>query len=119
MADNAALHFLPWARQGAAAGIPTADSLTPDQAAQVALPITVRLAQFEVTSQIHLAGPAEVTSIDPRQIVRTEPRHLTTNFAVNLFPHIEFDRPDFPWLFTPAAQPQGGPGAGPQPGSGA
>lgn len=102
MADNAALHFLPWARQGAAAGIPTADSLTPDQAAQVALPITLRFAQFEVTSQIHLAGPAEVTSIDPRQIVRTEPRHLTTNFAVNLFPHIEFDRPDFPWLFTPA-----------------
>lgn len=102
MADHAALHFLPWVRQGLAAGIPTADSLTPGQAAQVSLPVTVTLAQFDVTSQIRLAGPADVTAIDPRQIVRTEPRHLTTNFAVNLFPHIEFDRPDFPWLFTPA-----------------
>jgi hypothetical protein len=66
------------------------------------LPVTLKLAQFTVTSQVRLSGPADVTAIDPRQIVRLEPRHLSSNFAANFFPLIEFDRPDFPWLFTPA-----------------
>ena len=34
--------------------------------------------------------------------VCTEPLSLLTNFEPNYFPLIEFDRPDFPWLFTPA-----------------
>ena len=29
-------------------------------------------------------------------------RHLASDFEPNYFPAIEFDRPDFPWLFTPA-----------------
>ena len=39
----------------------------------------------------------------PQQIVRTRaaPAHAT-DFEPNYFPAIEFDRPDFPWLFTPA-----------------
>ena len=35
-------------------------------------------------------------------MIRTEPRHLATDFEPNYFPAIEFDRPDFPWIFTPA-----------------
>jgi hypothetical protein len=52
-------------------------------------------------------GPGDVTGIDIRQVIRTEPRPDTDNFAPNLFPFIEFDRPDFPWMFTPLA-PSGG-----------
>ena len=39
--------------------------------------------------------------------IRIQPRHLTTNFESNFFPLIEFDRPDFPWLFTPAKRGEG------------
>jgi hypothetical protein len=103
MADNATRHFLPWVRQGAASGITTPDSLGSNQPAEIALPIAVQFDTFTVpTKDMRLYGPADVTAIDPRQIVRIQPRHLTTNFESNCFPLIEFDRPDFPWLFTPA-----------------
>ena len=107
MAD-AVRHFLPWVRQGAASGITTPDSLGSAQRADVSLPVSVQLTTFNVPARdVRLYGPADVTAIDPRQIVRVQPRHLTTNFESNFFPLIEFDRPDFPWLFTPAK-----PGAG-------
>jgi hypothetical protein len=103
MPDNAVRHFLPWVRQGAAAGITMPDSLGMDQRADVSLPVSVQLTNFDVPARdVRLYGPADVTAIDPRQIVRVQPRHLTTNFESNFFPLIEFDRPDFPWLFTPA-----------------
>jgi superfamily II DNA or RNA helicase len=103
MADNAVRHFLPWVRQGAASGITTPDSLGSAQRADVSLPVSVQLTTFNVPARdVRLYGPADVTAIDPRQIVRVQPRHLTTNFESNFFPLVEFDRPDFPWLFTPA-----------------
>ena len=103
MADNATRHFLPWVRQGAAAGIKKEDSLGSGQPAEVSLPVAVQFANFTVSAKdMRLYGPADVTAIDPRQIVRIQPSHLTTNFETNFFPLIEFDRPDFPWLFTPA-----------------
>ena len=108
MADNAVRHFLPWVRQGAASGITTPDSLGSAQRADVSLQVSVQLTNVNVPArEVRLYGPADVTAIDPRQIVRVQPRHLTTNFESNFFPLIEFDRPDFPWLFTPAK-----PGAG-------
>ena len=108
MADDAVRHFLPWVRQGAASGITTPDSLGSAQRADVSLPVSVQLTNFSVPARdVRLYGPADVTAIDPRQIVRVQPRHQTTNFESNFFPLVEFDRPDFPWLFTPAR-----PGAG-------
>ena len=102
MAEQGARHFLPWVRQGSAAGIANADSLTPNQPARVSVSVALKFAEFSATSNVQLYGPADVTAIDPRQIVRTEPRPFTTDYPYNLFPSIEFDRPDFPWLFTPA-----------------
>ena len=55
-----------------------------------------------VEKNARLYGPGDVTGIDPQQVVRIEPRQRTTDFEPNYFPAIEFDRPDFPWLFTPA-----------------
>jgi hypothetical protein len=108
MADNAVRHFLPWVRQGAASGITTPDSLGAAQRADVSLLVSVQLTTFNVPARdVRLYGPADVTAIDPRQIVRVQPRHLTTNFESNFFPLIEFDRPDFPWLFTPAKPGEG------------
>jgi len=96
--------FLPWVRQGAASGIQTTDMETPNQAAIVSVTIKLRVNDTppDVERQVRLYGPGDVIGIDPRQVVRTEPRHLSTDFEPNYFPAIEFDRPDFPWLFTPA-----------------
>lgn len=103
MADQGARHFLPWVRQGSAAGISNADSLTPNQPANVSVSVALKFTEFTASSDVQLYGPADVTAIDPRQVVRTEPRPFTTDYPYNLFPCIEFDRPDFPWLYTPAS----------------
>ncbi|OLE22766.1 MAG: hypothetical protein AUI36_33780, partial [Cyanobacteria bacterium 13_1_40CM_2_61_4] len=94
--------FLPWVREGAAAGIQTPD-MTADQAGIVSVKVKLQVnSADEIEHQVRLYGPGDVIGIDPQQVVRTEPRHLATDFEPNYFPAIEFDRPDFPWLFTPA-----------------
>src|SRR5262245_17404199 len=95
--------FLPWVRQGAAAGIQAPDGLNENQPGIVSVPVRVRVNTTpDIERQMRLYGPGDVTGIDSQQVVRTEPRHLATDFEPNYFPAIEFDRPDFPWLFTPA-----------------
>ncbi len=99
---NANVIFLPWARQGAAANIQATDTLTANQSSRVALPVQFQLNNQPVTMPVRLFGSSEVTSIDSHQVVRTDPRNGTVDFEPNYFAAIEFDRPDFPWLFTPA-----------------
>lgn len=95
--------FLPWVRQGAASSIETPDSLGANQAGVVSVPVKLRINNTDdIDRQVRLHGPGDVTGIDPQQVVRTDPRHQATDFEPNYFPAIEFDRPDFPWLFTPA-----------------
>ncbi|HTH49493.1 MAG TPA: hypothetical protein VMB21_18400 [Candidatus Limnocylindria bacterium] len=88
-----------------AAAIATQDSLgTTKQAAAATLTPALTLNGGSVTAPaVTLRGPADVTGIDANQVVRTDPRPGTTDFEPNCFPSIEFDRPDFPWLFTPAS----------------
>src|SRR5690606_3957602 len=90
--DFAALQFLPWVRQGAAAEI--ADG--------AAVQVEIRVNNAPVSMPMRLLGPGAVTGIDPKQVIRMEPRPGTVDFTPYNFPAIEFDRPDFPWLFTPA-----------------
>src|ERR1043166_2161780 len=102
MAEQGARHFLSWVRQGSGAGIANTDSLTANQPAKVSFSVALKFAKLNVASQVQLYGPGNLTAIDPRQIVHTEPRPFATDYPYNLFPCIEFDRPAFPWLFTPA-----------------
>lgn len=108
MADLTATYvFLPWVRQGAAAGIQTADNPDnkPDADPKGVVTVTASLrvnGADSIERTVRLYGPGDVTGIDPQQVIRTEPRHLAQEFEPNYFPAIEFDRPDFPWLFTPA-----------------
>src|SRR6185503_20886627 len=88
--------FLPWVRQGAAAGIQTLDSLSKDQAGVVSVPVNLQInSGNDIDRRVRLFGPGDVTGIDPQQVVRTEPRHLATDFEPSYFPAVEFDRPDF------------------------
>jgi hypothetical protein len=97
------LSFLPWVRQGAAAAISTLETLngTPPGAAALTANLSVNGAPAKAVP-LRLRGPADVVGIDTRQIVRMEPHPGTTDFEPNYFACIELDRPDFPWLFTPA-----------------
>lgn len=109
MSNHSLLYFYPWVRQGAATSIALTDKVSgPDaeiQPANVQLPISLWLndnqTQADITQTVNLYGPRDVTGIDPRQIVRMEPHPLTANFEPNYLAAIEFDSPDFPWLFSP------------------
>ncbi len=95
--------YLPWVRQGligaVAAGTVNAGRIEIKVHANVPGE-TVEMAEKNVS--VLLFGPGDVTGFDARQVIRTDPPHLTSGFETNYFPLIEFDRPDFPWLFTPA-----------------
>jgi hypothetical protein len=100
---NASLSFLPWVRQGAPAAITTADTLGSHQSAVASVAVALTLNGTPVPAiSVRLRGPADVIGIDTNQVVRTDPRPGTSDFEPNCFPSIEFDRADFPWLFTPA-----------------
>src|SRR4051812_22350496 len=97
------LSFLPWVRQGAAGAIATLDTLGPKQAAVADVSVTLAVNQAPLPAvPVRLRGPADIVGIDAHQVVRTDPRPGTSGFEPNCFPSIEFDRADFPWLFTPA-----------------
>ena len=100
---NASVVFLPWVRQGAAAAINVADTLGANMRGAVDLKATLAINSVPGDPiTVRLRGPADVVGIDPHEIVRVDPKPNTTDFEPNYFPGIEFDRPDFPWLFTPA-----------------
>jgi hypothetical protein len=50
-----------------------------------------------------LYGPGDVTGIDRRQIIRSDPPAGATDFEPTLLPCVEFDEPALPWMFSPAA----------------
>jgi hypothetical protein len=108
-ADLSAYQFLPYVRQGLAASITIPDPLGPGIPATAAFGVTLPVNDQAVSMQLDLHGPGDVLGIDPRQVVRTDPLPGSTSFEPNYFPLVEFDRPDFPWLFTPAAATSAGP----------
>jgi len=99
---NTTYRFLPWARRGLADRIVDPDNGAPLPArAQVSVGITLSNLG-EIPYALSLYGPGDVIGIDPQMIVRTEPRPSSSDVEPNYFALIEFDPPDFPWLFTPA-----------------
>jgi hypothetical protein len=94
--------FLPWVRQGLTS-LP-AETLPANLPAPAAVTVELKVAGgAPIRQQMRTYGPADVLGIDPRHIIRTEPANLARNFEPNFLAAVEFDRPDFPWLFTPAS----------------
>ncbi len=103
-------HFQAWARRGIAASLnnPDGGSLPSRANLSVQLFLDVQGGAQPNPVQppatpVSLFGPGDVVGVDPRMVIRTEPRQFTVNFEPNYLSGIEFDTPDFPWLFTPAA----------------
>lgn len=103
MADTANHIFLPWVQPGVAAVLPDTakETFSPQSAALLTLGVQLTVNGATVDQAVRLYGPGDVTGLDPEQIVRREPAPRTLDFEPNYFAAIEFDRPDFPWLFTP------------------
>lgn len=97
--------FLPYARTGIAAalsapfdwGLPTRASV------DLRVPVADETrGAIDAEMRVRVYGPADVTEIDVRQVVRTVPRTDADSAEIDDLVHVEFDRPDLPWLFTPA-----------------
>ena len=102
---EADLVFLPWVRQGASAALDAPDTLGARQPASIGTMVTLQInGGNDVRVPVQLMGPGQVTGIDPRQVIRTDPARNARNFEPNYFPLVEFDDPSLPWLFTPAAR---------------
>jgi len=97
--------LLPYVRTGLAAGItepPTAGLLRASVTASFDVAASDGTGTpVHVPQKLTLYGPGDVTGIDPSQIIRREPAKDTPLAEETFLAHIEFDRPDFPWLFTP------------------
>jgi hypothetical protein len=107
MANEVSYRFLSWVRSGLAATLTTPDTLdehTPGRAQfDVSLGVARRAgAALTVDKSLTVLGPGEVVGLDPRQVIRTDPPAGATDAEPNMLVQVELDRPDLPWLFTPA-----------------
>jgi hypothetical protein len=107
--------FLPWVRSGAVAGLTTPFST--DLPCRGTLEVSVQVVGEgdaipagpdgnplpRTVAKLDVLGPGDVRGIDPRQVIRVFPADGTADAETTCLAHVEFDRPDFPWLFTPAA----------------
>ncbi len=55
-----------------------------------------------IPKDVQLYGPGDIVGIDPRAIIKNEPRNWITNFEANYLPYIDFYDEDFPWRYTPS-----------------
>ncbi len=103
--------FLSWVRRGIAAELAAPAAATLPARATVQTEINLQgtpvpgasgTTALQVTAAAALYGPGDVVGIDRHHVVRTEPTDGTANFEPDYFAGLEFDQPDFPWLFTPA-----------------
>lgn len=102
--------FLPWVRRGLAAAVTAADNLgtapMPGLASfRVSVPVTSTTGPVAPPTPVPvtLSGPGDVIGFDRAQVIRTWPLDGHTDAEPTYFPLVEFDRPELPWLFTPAA----------------
>ena len=97
--------FLPYARTGIAAALSAPFDWSLPTRAFVDLRVPVAdesRGAIDAEMRVRVYGPADVTEIDVRQVVRTVPRADADSAEIDDLVHVEFDRPDLPWLFTPA-----------------
>lgn len=100
---RATYRFFSWFRQGLLADIANRGGSPSTTAGRLLYPVRLRVNDGQpVDIDVQLYGPEDVTGMDAREVIRVEPPQFMSDFEPNYFPSIEFDRPDFPWLFTPA-----------------
>jgi hypothetical protein len=98
--------FTRWMRSGLAASL-GAQPQTSGSARRPKLTMGVEVSGEAIpqpqvaTVDLDVLGPGDVRGIDERQVIRTFPVPGTLDFEPSYHAHVEFDRHDLPWLFTP------------------
>ncbi len=100
---SGAYSFAAWLRRGISSQIAIEDqSQTTETYASVTVEMSINRGALSAEKTLHLAGPGEVTGIDPRTVLRVWPQPGAYDAGANYLPLIEFDQPDLPWRYTPA-----------------
>lgn len=96
--------LLPHARTGIAAALSNrfAWELPARAKVEIKVPVIDDGGTIDAEMTVNVNGPADVTEIDPRQVIRAFPKIDAGDAEIDDLVHVEFDRPDLPWLFTPA-----------------
>jgi hypothetical protein len=97
--------FLPWLRRGLAnqLGTPAGPGASRGSLS-VALAVASAQARTPVPPvTVELVGPGDITGMQARQVIRTEPRAGITDFEPNYLAAIDFYDEDFPWRYSPLA----------------
>ncbi len=55
----------------------------------------------EAVVRLAVRGPGDVRAVDTAQVIRSYPPDGAVGAEPNYLAHVEFDRPDLPWMFTP------------------
>jgi hypothetical protein len=103
--------FLPWVRTGLAAAVtgPAAPAEGKPPRANATIHVKIEGdngATKTVDKDVTLRGPGDVVGIDSHEIVRRVPAPNSFNVEESFLAHVEFNRPELPWLFSPFA-PEG------------
>jgi len=94
--------FLPWVRTGIAQAV-TAPLSGIRAGAHVSVAVQGGGRSVDVSQDLLVRGPGDVLSISPQQVIRRYPEDGHPRVEDSFLAHVEFDRPDFPWIFSPAA----------------
>jgi hypothetical protein len=100
--------FLRWVRFGVAAALgnsalPAGGGPRAKIDVFVELQATPPQTVSSPNAKLSAFGPGDVVGLDARQVIRTFPVGGTQDFEPTFRAHVELDRPDLPWLFTPVA----------------
>lgn len=110
MSAGAGLTFLAWVRGGAVQALRTPQSLDAGLPARASLPVSLAFGGAGSAGiDAQLVGPGDVAGLDARQVIRSDPPPGATQVPPNFFACVEFDRPDLPWMLTPAAPAEADP----------
>jgi hypothetical protein len=96
--------FLPWLRSGAGGAVSAPEDAA-ELPARAGFDVGVHLneeAAAAASVRLAVAGPGDVVGIDSRHVIRRVPSPGTSDFEPNMLCAVEFDRPELPWLATPA-----------------
>jgi hypothetical protein len=96
--------FLPWVRTGVGAAVTAPPDGHLRAEIVVELPVEADGQQpLTVRQSLQVRGPGDVLGVDTRQVIRCYPVPGATDAEDTFLAHIEFDRPEVPWLVSPEA----------------
>jgi hypothetical protein len=97
--------FLPWMRRGLANELKDPAGAGSSRA-KLEVSITVGAdvpgpAEAPNVKAIKIVGPGDILGMNPRQVIRTEPRAGTSDFEPNYLAAVDFYDEDFLWRYSP------------------